>query len=522
MNTTKTAQRLTLVAMILASGIVFLDSTVVNVALPHIDRDLNMGLSGLQWIVDGYILTLAAFLIPGGSIGDQYGRKKAMMGGILFFGITSVACGLAPGSTWLILARLLQGVGGAFMVPGSLAILTATFTDPEERGKAIGTWAGWSGITSLIGPFLGGWLVDNLSWRLVFLINVPVIAGVLILMRFVPESLDEGVTKHLDWAGTLLGVIGLGGVVYGLIEGPVAGWTDWLVLVSLVAGIIALVLFIGVELREPHPMMPLGLFKSRNFSAVNVVTLLVYFALYGGGFFYPLYIQNIMRQSALLSGVVFLPSSILMLLLSPRMGKLAGQYGARLFMTIGPLIYAVGTLGYLLVQPDSNPWLIILPIAFITGFGLSLTVAPLTGTVMSSVPGHNSGVASAINNVVSRIAALLAIAGLGIFVSQVFMNSLADLSRSLPPDKAQQLQSVAMASNGSGNSQGLPPDLAAVNATAYTTAFHWVIVITASLAFLGALVSLVFIQNQPRSQGQKSSASLNQETVNVDSRRRTV
>ncbi len=524
MHLTKNAQRLTLVAMILASGIVFLDSTVVNVALPHIDRDLGMGLSGLQWIVDGYILTLAAFLILGGSIGDQYGRKKAMLGGIIAFGLASVACGLAPGSNWLILARLLQGIGGAFVVPGSLAIITATFTDPEERGNAIGTWAGWSGITSLIGPFLGGWLVDNLSWRFVFLINVPLIAAVLVLMRYVPESLDEGVTRHLDWAGATLGVIGLGGTVYGLIEGPAAGWTNWLVLTSLAVGIIAIIVFIVVEVQVTHPMMPLALFKLRNFSAVNVVTFVVYFALYGGGFFFPLYVQNTMGQSALVSGVVFLPGSILMLILSPHAGKLAGRYGSRLFMTIGPLIYTVGMLGYLFLQPDSNPWLVILPLAAITGLGLSLTVAPLTATVMSSVPRNNSGVASAINNVVSRIAALVAIAGLGIFVSQVFLNNLADLSRNLPPDKAHLLQQVADASSGSGNSQGLPPDLVAVNAAAYTTAFHWVIVICATLAFLGAIISLVFIQNTTQSQEQPSNphAKIEQEITHADPRRRAV
>jgi EmrB/QacA subfamily drug resistance transporter len=270
---TQKAQRLTLLAMILASGIVFLDSTVVNVALPAIDRDLTMGLSGLQWIVDGYILTLAAFLIVGGSLGDQYGRKRAMLGGLLAFGAASVACGLAPGPVWLVIARLLQGVGGAFLVPGSLAIITAVFTDPEERGKAIGTWAGWSGITSLIGPFMGGWLVDNLSWRWVFLINVPVLALTLWLLRYVPESRDEKAEKKLDWLGAGLGVIGLGGVVYGLIEGPVAGWDNWLILLSLIGGVAACGLFILVELKEDHPMMPLSLFRSRNFSAVNLVTL---------------------------------------------------------------------------------------------------------------------------------------------------------------------------------------------------------------------------------------------------------
>jgi EmrB/QacA subfamily drug resistance transporter len=491
---TQKAQRLTLIAMILASGIVFLDSTVVNVALPAIDRDLTMGLSGLQWIVDGYILTLAAFLIVGGSLGDQYGRKRAMFGGLLAFGAASIACGLAPGPIWLVVARLLQGVGGAFLVPGSLAIITAVFTDPEERGKAIGTWAGWSGITSLIGPFMGGWLVDNLSWRWVFLINVPVIALALWLLRYVPESRDEKAEKKLDWLGAGLGVIGLGGTVYGLIEGPVAGWDNWLVLVGLVGGAAACGLFILVELKEAHPMMPLSLFRSRNFSAVNLVTLGVYFALYGGGFFFPLYIQNIMGQSALVSGVLFLPTSIMLLLLSPHMGKLAGRYGARLFMTAGPLVYSAGLVSLLLLQPDSNPWLLILPASLVMGLGLSITVAPLTGVVMSSVPSRNTGVASAINNVVSRIAALVAIAGLGILVAQLFANNLAELSRNLPPEKANLLQTVARTANGSGNPQGLPPDLAILNGSAYTTAFHWVIFICASLAFLGGIISLLLIR----------------------------
>jgi EmrB/QacA subfamily drug resistance transporter len=494
---TQKAQRLTLIAMVMASGIVFLDSTVVNVALPAIDRDLKMGLSGLQWIVDGYILTLAAFLIVGGSLGDSYGRKKAMLAGLIIFGASSIGCGLAPDARMLVVARLLQGVGGAFLVPGSLAIITAVFTGPEERGKAIGTWAGWSGITSLIGPFLGGWLVDSFSWHMVFLINVPVIAVVFWLLRSVPESYDRQSPRKLDLAGATLGIAGLGGTVYGLIEGPVLGWDNWLVLVSLVCGLAACGLFILVELKVDHPMMPLTLFRSGNFRAVNLVTLGVYFALYGVGFFFPLYVQHIMGQSALVSGVVMLPSSILMLLLSPRIGKLAGRYGARPFMTVGPMIYAAGLLLFLFLQPDSNIWLIVLPAAFIMGLGLSTTVAPLTGIVMASVPAQNAGVASAINNVVSRIAALLAIAGLGILVSQLFANNLDAVARDLPAEKANLLHMVAKASKGSGNSQGLPPDLAILNGEAYTTAFHWVIFICAGLAFLGGLISLLLIRTSP-------------------------
>ncbi|HEX2912425.1 MAG TPA: MFS transporter, partial [Chloroflexia bacterium] len=331
------SKRWTLIAMILASGIVFLDGTVVNVALPSIDRELNAGLSGLQWIVDGYALTLSAFLILGGAIGDQYGRRRTMLGGLAGFGIASAACGLVTGPEWLVLARLVQGIAGAFLVPGSLAVITAVFNDnSEEQGKAIGTWAGWSGITTVIGPLLGGWLVDNLSWRWIFFINVPFVAVTfwLILSR-VPETSDRKAGRKLDWMGAVLAVIGLGGTIFGLIEGPVAGWNQTGIVLALVIGVLALIAFVIVEFRVPDPMMPPRLFRIRNFTGVNLATFGVYFALAGMSFFVTIYVQSIMGYPAFFAGLAFFPISVIMLLFSSRAGRLAGKYGGRIFMTVG-------------------------------------------------------------------------------------------------------------------------------------------------------------------------------------------
>jgi EmrB/QacA subfamily drug resistance transporter len=495
---TNASKSWTLVAMILASGIVFLDSTVVNVALPSIDKQLDAGLSGLQWIVDGYVLTLAALLILGGSLGDQYGRRRVMLVGLIGFGATSIACGLAPSVLWLIGARVLQGVTAALLVPGSLAIIRAVYTEREERGKAIGTWSGWSGITTVLGPLLGGWLVDNLSWRWVFFIKVPiVILTAWLIVNRVPESWGGDGSKRLDWAGATLATVGLGGIAYGLIEGPVSGWESPFVVIGLTAGLIALALFPMVEARLRQPMVPLSLFRSRNFTGANLTTLGVYFALYGMTFFLVIYLQNVLGYSALASGLVLAPISLLMLILSPRFGRLAGRYGPRFFMTIGPLVCSAGLLLLARLQPDSGFWTALLPAISIFGIGLASTVAPLTGTVVSSVPDRRSGVAAAFNNAVSRVAALVAIASLGAVVTIAFQAALEEriTNLSLTPSSAAVLENMTQKPTGAVDAAQLPPEAEKAVSESYTVAFHWAMVLNATMAFAGGLIATATIRD---------------------------
>jgi EmrB/QacA subfamily drug resistance transporter len=504
----KVVQRWTLVATILASGIVFLDSTVVNVALPAIGRELNMGLSGLQWIVDGYVLTLAALLILGGSLGDRFGRRRIMLIGLVGFGAASASCGLAPSDAWLIGSRMVQGVGGAMLVPGSLAIIRSVFSEGEERGTAIGQWSGWSGITTVIGPLLGGWLVDSLSWRWVFFINLPIIAlAAGLLLSHVPESRDEEAAKHLDWRGALLVTLGLGGLVFGLIQGPVAGWRSPYVLAGLGGGLVGLLLFVAVEARAREPMVPLDIFRSRAFTGANLTTLGVYFALYGTMFFLVIYLQNVMGYSALDAGLVLAPVSLLMLLLSPLFGKLAGRHGPRLYMSIGPLACGCGLLAFLRVHPDSGYWTGVLPAVLILGLGLACTVAPLTNTVVSAVSGRRSGIAAAINNAVSRIAALLAIGGLGVVVTLAFNASLERQAAglSLPAPAQAALQRVAQNPTGSADVAGLPPNAAKAVRQSYTFAFHRAMVVAAAMAWAGGLVAALTLRNGDKEQNTENS-----------------
>lgn len=493
-----------LVATILASGIVFLDSSVVNVALPTIDRQLNTGLSGLQWIVDGYVLTLAAFLILGGSLGDRYGRRKMMMFGLAGFAAASIASGLAPTLTFLIAARLLQGCAGALLVPGSLALLRSNYSDPERRGQAIGQWSGWSGITTVIGPLLGGWLVDSFSWRWIFFINVPIVLVALwMLYRHVDESRDEQAAQRLDWAGGFLAIAGLGGLAYGLIEGPVLGWSTAPVLTALGGGILILAIFPFVEARQEAPMVPLDLFRTRNFTGANLVTLGVYFALSGTTFFLVIYLQNVGGYSALNAGLALAPISLIMLLLSPQIGKLAGKVGARWFMTGGPLVLAGGLLLLTRLDPQANYTSEVLPAVLVFGFGLASTVAPLTNTVISAVPDRRSGVAAAINNVASRVAGLLAVAGLGVVVSLTFNASLAQRTSSMNLSQASQqaLTKIAQNPTGSTASAALPPQAQEAVNQAYTVAFRRALEVCAALAFIGGGIAALTIRNEPAGSG---------------------
>lgn len=490
------AKRGTLIAMILASGVVFLDGTAVSVALPTIGRELNAGLSGLQWTVNGYALTLSALLILGGSLGDHYGRKRMLTLGLIGFGVASALCGIAPNIEVLIAARMLQGVAGALLVPEGLAILSAVYTDAAERGAAIGAWTGWGGIVAVVGPFLGGLFVERGFWRGVFFLNLPLIAAVLFLAaRYVPETRDEDAPKRLDWLGAALVIVGLGGIAYGLTEGPGMGWTSPLVLAGLIGGVVALVAFVVVEARVPGPMVPLGLFKNGNFTGANLATLGMYAALAGAGFFVVIFVQNTLHYPAIAAGATLLPVSAMMLLFASRFGKLSGQYGPRRFMVAGPVLAGCSFLLFLLARPGVGYWTSIFPAALLLGAGLCVTVAPLTSTVMGSVPAHQSGIASAINNVASRVAGLLAVAGLGAVVALSFAGGLEARAGALPPDAQAMVREAGKGGSGAVP-QNTPPAAARAIEGAYTDAFHVGMIACAALAFASAAVAFATVRDE--------------------------
>jgi EmrB/QacA subfamily drug resistance transporter len=404
-----------ILAAALGSGVAFLDGSVVNVALPAISRDLGGGFSTVQWVLDGYLLSLSALLLLGGALGDRLGRRRVFLVGLGLFTVASLACGLAPTGPVLIAARLLQGVGGALLIPGSLALIDAVIRR-EDRGRAIGTWAGLSGVAAALGPFLGGWLVDAASWRWVFLINVPLAAvAAVVTVRHVPESRDTAATGRLDVAGAVAVSLGLGGVVFALIEAPVHGWTATTV-VPLVVGVLALAAFPVVERRASAPLVPLTLFRSAQFTGANLVTLAVYTALGGALFLLSLQLQQSLGWSALAAGLAFLPFTLIMLLFSSRVGALAQRIGPRWPMTIGPLVTAAGLALLVRVTPGAGYLTGVLPGVVVFGLGMALTVAPLTSTVLASVSEDHVGAASGANNAVSRVASLLAVAVLPLAV----------------------------------------------------------------------------------------------------------
>ncbi|MHA7286400.1 MFS transporter [Arthrobacter sp. MDT3-44] len=399
-----------LVATVLGSGIAGIDATVVNVALPTIGRDLGTGFSALQWMVTGYTLTLASFILLGGALGDRFGRRRVFVVGVIWFAVASLLCGLAPDAGLLIAARALQGVGGALLTPGSLAILQAAFSG-EDRARAIGAWSGLGGVATAIGPFLGGWLVESVSWRWVFLINVPVAAAVVwIAVRHVPETRDSGATGRLDIAGAALGALALAGTTYALIEAPDHGVLSAGVLASGVLGLAAAVAFLAVERRTANPMLPLRIFGNRQFRAANAVTFLIY-AVFGGIFFLlVVHLQVVAGFSPVASGTAMLPITALMLVLSPRAGALSSRIGPRIPMAVGPLICAVSLVLMLRIGEEASYLRDVLPPVIVLGLGLSLLVAPLTSTALSSVPERQAGLASGVNNAVARAAGLIAIA----------------------------------------------------------------------------------------------------------------
>ncbi|HUS26312.1 MAG TPA: MFS transporter [Nevskiaceae bacterium] len=406
-------QRFALFATILGSGIVFLDGAVVNLALPKMGTDLHLGFAGLQWVVDGYALTLSALILLGGSLGDILGRKRVYLWGVTGFAITSFLCGIAPTGALLIALRMAQGIFGALLVPGALALINTNFT-AEQRGRAIAQWTAWTAAISAIGPLVGGYLIDVGSWRWIFFINVPLLAICYWLgLGAIKESKDERV-RRVDTTGAVLAMLGLGGITYGLIEAPVSQHRLW-PLLALGAGIITFLAFVWFEHRNKDPMVDLSLFRSRNFTAANVATLAMYGAL--GGFFFALiiHLQTVVGFSSLQSGISFLPVTLLLLALSGRVGALCTRFGSRWFMTIGPILAGCGIFLLLPLTHGANYAINVLPGLLLFGLGLALTVTPLTTTVLGAVHQSASGIASAINNAVSRVAGLLVVALLGIF-----------------------------------------------------------------------------------------------------------
>ena len=445
-------------ATVLGSGMAMLDATAVNVALPSIGDDLGADLAGLQWTLNGYTLTLASFILLGGSLGDRLGRRRVFVVGTIWFALASALCGLAPNIEMLVAARLLQGVGGALMTPGSLAIISASFVG-ADRSRAIGAWSGLGGVAGAAGPFLGGWLVEAWTWRLVFLINLPFAALVVwVALRHVPESVDPTASAKFDLPGTTLGALGLAGLTYAAIAGGEHG-ADPIVVAAGVLGVLALAGFVWVERTSDHPLVPTGLFKSRQFTVANIVTFVVYGALGAVLFLLVLQLQVVSGFSPLAAGTSLLPMTLIMLALSARSGALAARIGPRLQMTAGPLIAACGLLLMLRIGPDASYLADVLPAVAVFGLGMTALVAPLTATVLAAAPARHAGAASGVNNAVARSAGLLAVA-------------------LLPP--------IA----------GLTGDVYR-DPTAFETGFHMAVWIGAGLLAAGGLLSAVGISNRP-------------------------
>ena len=492
------AKRGILLAAILGSSMAFIDGTVVNVALPAIQRDLHADAFQAQWVVESYALFLAALLLVGGSLGDRFGRRRIFAIGVALFALASAACALSGTVHQLIAARAVQGIGGALLVPGSLALISASF--PEgERGKAIGTWSGASGITAAIGPVIGGWLVDQYSWTWAFLINVPMAAVVLwVVWRRVPESRSPS-AGGLDGWGAVLATVGLGGIVYAFIEAPVQQWHSPAVLAAMAVGLVASGLFVWIEAHARAPMLPLDLFARRNFGGANALTLLLYAALGGGLYFFPLNLIQVQGYSATVAGAALLPFIVIMFLFSAKAGQLVDRFGPRLPLVVGPVIAGLGFMLFAVPGVGADYWTAFFPAVLVLGIGMTITVAPLTTTVMNAVGPDQAGIASGVNNAVSRTAAVLAVAVFGLVMAWAFDASMAAVLREMQASPELAAHMVAQRSRLAAAEA--PPGLDAASAhavkaavqQAFVAGFRWVMGISALLALLSAASAWLWI-----------------------------
>jgi EmrB/QacA subfamily drug resistance transporter len=478
----------------------FIDGTVVNVALPALQSNLNATAVDLQWVIEAYSLLLSAFVLVGGSLGDHYGRRRVFLLGVAIFASASVACGFTADIRQLIAARALQGFGAALLIPGSLAIISNSFSE-NERGRAIGTWSGFSAITTGIGPVIGGWLIEHVSWRAVFFINLPIaLLVILIALRHVADTSDKENTR-VDWLGAILAATGLGALVYGLIESSRLGFSDrWVVFVLIAAGVL-LIVFLFVEARISQPMLPLALFRVRTFTGANLLTFLLYAALGGTLFFLPLNLIQIQHYSATAAGAALLPFILVISFLSRWSGGLVVRYGAKLPLIVGPLIVAFGYLLFIRPSVGGSYWTNFFPPILILGLGMAVSVAPLTTTVMNSVAQNRAGLASGVNNAVARTAGLLAIAVLGIVMLHVFNDRLdqrlaemklpASVSQSLQSERAKLADMMVPKDQDPATQQMIRRAID----EAFLSGFRAVMAIGAALAVASAITSLTLIKS---------------------------
>jgi EmrB/QacA subfamily drug resistance transporter len=500
-------QRGALGAAIIGSAVVFLDGTIVNIALPRIGATLPAAgigvLEGQVYVVAGYMATLAAFLLLAGALGDRYGRRRVFVLGLAGFGITSLACGLAPTLDVLAAGRLLQGITGALLVPGSLAIITAIF-EGGERARAFGIWASATSALAIVGPPIGGALVEAFGWRSIFLVNAPLVAiGLVLAIRYVPELRSEGTRARFDWLGAAVAVVAVGGLAFGAIRGQQVAWSEPGPLVTLGLGAVALVAFPILMLRRRDPLVPLGLFRNRTFSAINLSTLLIYAALYVLLYVQSLFLQGVLGYTPVAAAIVGLPMGLALVLLSAQAGTLAGRHGARRFLVAGPLLMLAGVLWWLRIPASSTPWLARvddaatlvpplaalidpLPAVLLFGIGISLVVAPLTSTLMGSVPVERAGLASAINNALSRVGQPLVSAAIFIVITDRFYASLASRVPGLDPSSLE-LRAAVQPLNAPGS--GVEPAIAEAARQASAEAFAATIIVVACLLVGGAAVN---------------------------------